>query len=230
MQYCVYDFVTNHDYSQRRVARFGYCDMALFIGNQVADTQARLELIGIGADPKDMDRYSLLLAIEPHVPRPFGKTVVLPVNLGEACGFLLKPLNINWLPEPRFYPLPPAGDFRLDVQKEQKTAIFDFHQPGKQALDRVIEKWRQLLPENIQYFAIDVPVDFSGLGQLYDALSKHGFFMAGFLPYNYSDRLGFRFQFLAPSKVNFDGIKLFSENGRRLLRIVRDNYQRNRVI
>ena len=32
--------------------------MALFVGSQVSETQAKLEHLGIGEDPREMDRYS----------------------------------------------------------------------------------------------------------------------------------------------------------------------------
>ncbi|MDZ4662809.1 MAG: hypothetical protein SGJ18_14445 [Pseudomonadota bacterium] len=229
-QYCIYDFVTNHEFSQRLVSKFGYRDLALFLGSQVSETQARLSTLGIGQDAIDMDRYSLLVAVEPGVPHPFGKEISLPTQIGEATEFLLSPLGVTWVPISRFHPLMKEGDFSLKLQPEQKAAVFDFHKPGFQALEKIILKWRELLKDKYEYVAVDFPVNFSGLGQLYDILASHGFFMAGFVPYHYSTELAFRFQFLTPTKVSFDNIKMHSVDGRKLLAMVRADYERNTIL
>lgn len=229
-QYCIYDFVTNHPFTQKHVSRYGYHDLALCLGNQVSETQARLSDLGIGMDPKDMDRYSLLVAIAPGVEKPFGSEVCLPVPIGEATEFLLRPLNLRWVPAPRFHSLAREGDFTLALQPEQRAAYFDFFQPGLSAVHRIINQVQALLRDGYQYAGVDVPLEAPGLGQLYDILASHGFFMSGFIPYRYSARLAFRFQFLAPTKVSFDNIKLYSEGGRKLLELVRTDYERNRLL
>jgi len=230
MQYCVYDFVTNHDFSQRMVAKYGFSDLALLVGNQDSSLQAKLEELGIGKDPKEMDRYSLLVAVGPRVKHPFGTELILPTNIGESFGFLLKGLSLNWTPAPRFYPLAHGGDYSVKLQPEHQAAIFDLHQPGKQALTKLLEEWKGFLREGYIYGAIDVPIHHPGLGQVYDLVSKAGFFMAGFLPYQFSKQLCFRFQFLLPSKVNFAALKLHSETGKRLLAVVKENYERNQIL
>jgi hypothetical protein len=230
MQYCVFDLVTNHDFSQRLVSKYQSHETALFLGNQVSETQVKLSDLGIGSDPEDMDRYSLLVGIRPRVSHPFGQEIILPTNIGEACEFLLKPLNIKWVPTPRFYPLPTEGDYHSSLQPEQKAAIFDFYSPGRQSLNRIIDEWHRLLREGFQYIAIDFPLDVPGFGQMYDLLAKHGFFLAGFVPYHFSERLGFRLQFITPTQVNLEKIKVYSETGKKLLKMVRTNYERNVVL
>lgn len=227
MQYCVYDLVTNHDFSQRLVSKYGCREMALFLGNQVSSTQARLESLGMGKDPKETDRYALLVGVKAGQPHPFGKEVVLPPNIGEPCEFILKPLGVEWVPTPRFYPMPVQGEYSVSIQPEQKAAVFDFHKPGRTALKGVLNHWRQLLREGIQYVAVDIPLNVPGIGQIYDHLARHGFFMAGFIPYHYRDVLGIRFQFLLPTRVNFDEIKVFSPTAQKILKMVKDDYVRN---
>jgi hypothetical protein len=227
MQYCVYDFVTNHEYSQKQVAKYGSCDMALFVGSQVSDTQAKLEKLGIGVDSKEMDRYSILLGIKPETQFPFGKEVALPVNIGEMAEFILTPLGLSWVPAPRFYPLPLEGEFSKQMQPTQKAVIFDLFRPGYKALKAAVEEGRHLLRQGYCYCAIDMPLDNPGVGQTYDYLSKNGFFVSGFVPYRFSDRLGVRFQSIGPTRVAFDDIKVWSETARKLLEIVRKNYERN---
>jgi len=230
MRYCVYDFVTNHDFSQRLVSRYGSREMALYIGNQVSRTQAKLEKLGIGTDPKDMNRYSLLVAVSPRVEHPFGKEIILPANMGEMSEFILKPLGVNWVPAPRFYPLPSEGRYTVKVQPEQLSAVIDFVEPGRKAVEALIQDFRHLLREGIQYVGVDVPLCYPGIGQLYDLLAKHGFFIAGFIPYHNSASLGFRLQFIVPTKVAFDQLKLSTETGQRLLRMVRSDYERNSIL
>jgi hypothetical protein len=229
-QYCIYDFVTNHPFTQRHIARYGYHDLALCLGSQVSETQARLSELGIGADAADMDRYSLLVAVASGVSKPFGSEICLPVQIGEATEFLLKPLNLRWVPAPRFYPLSRGGEFVLNLQPEQKAAFFDLVSPGLGVVNPILERVKSLLADGYQYVAVDAPLDSPGLGQLYDLLAMHGFFMSGYVPYCYSSRLAFRFQFLAPTKVSFDNIKLFSNNAQKLLALVRSDYERNRLL
>lgn len=232
MQYCLFDLVTNHDRSQKHVAKHGPCELALFIGCQSRQTQARLERIGLGCDPEQMDRYSLLVALKPCVPYPFGREVTLPESLGAPFGYLLKPLGLSWAPAPRFQALPAGGRFRATYQEAQSAVIFDLEQPGRQAAEQIIEQWRGLLRDGYQYAAVDVPLPAAatgqqpeGLKQLHDLLGSNGFFAAGFVPYRLSDRLGFRFQAIAPAKVAFDKIMLVTEPARALLKLVRQDYE-----
>lgn len=230
MQYCFFDFVTNHDYSQRLVSRFGTVDLALFVGCQSKETQARLEKLGMGEDPKDMDRYSLLYGVIPRVQHPFGREVLLPNNLGELLGFLLKPLNLSWSPAPRFQLLQAQGAYQTQIQPTQSAVIFDLFDPGRVAVENILKEWQEFLRSGYQYAGIEVPLEAPGLGHLYDILCEHGFFIAGFVPYHFSNRLGIRFQSIGHTKVAFDKIKVSTDHGRRLLEIVKGNYERNQLL
>lgn len=230
MQYLLFDFVTNHDYSQRLINRYGTREMALFIGCQSKTTQARLEKIGIGEDPKDMDRYTILLSVLPMVEHPFGRKVLLPSSLGEPLGFLLPPLQVDWVPAPRFDPLLPAGSYKAQYQSAQGSVIFDLADPGMQAVREILKEWQELLRNGYQYAGVEVPLEASGIGVLYDMLAEAGFFVSGFVPYRLSERLGFRFQAIGPTKVAFDKIRVHSEAARRLLDIIRNDYETNRLM
>lgn len=227
MQYCFFDFVTNHDYSQRLVAKYGTCDMAIFAGCQTSKTQAKLERLGIGKDPIASDRYSILLSITPGVPYPFGKELFLPNNIGEMFGFLLKPLNIAWFPASRFNTLDQNGEYEMHLEPAQQSVVFDFVKPGFKAAKSIVNDWHELMKEGYQYAAVDVELSEPGLGQLYDFLSGHGFFVSGFIPYRRSDKLGFRFQALAPTKVDFSEIKVYSKTAKKLLEVIKSDYERN---
>lgn len=230
MQYCFFDFVTNHDFSQRFVSRYGACDLSLFVGCQSKATQAKLEKLGLGIDPPEMDRYSLLFSVLPRVKHPFGKEILLPNGLGETLDFLLKPLNLSWSPAPRFELLPPEGDYQTHFQLAQNSVVFDLFSPGRAAVDRILREWHQLMRNGYQYAAVEVPLDAPGIGNLYDIFSSEGFFIAGFIPYHFTDRLGFRFQAIGPTKVAWDDIKVHTENGKRLLNLIRQSYERNGLL
>lgn len=230
MQYCFFDFVTNHDFSQRFVSRFNTCDLALFVGCQSKATQAKLEKLGLGIDPPEMDRYSLLFSILPRVKYPFGREILLPSGLGDALDFLLKPLNLSWSPAPRFELLPPGGDYQAKYHAQQNAVVFDLHQPGRAAVDRILREWHQCLRNGYQYAGLEVPLDAPGIGNLYDILAGEGFFIGGFVPYHFSDRLGFRFQTIGPTKVAWDDIKVHTPSAKRLLELIRENYERNEIL
>lgn len=227
MQYCFFDFVTNHDFSQKHISKYGIRDMALFVGCQAKATQARLEKLGIGRDPADMDRYTILLSIIPGVERPFGKTIKLPQGLGESLEFLLKPLNLAWLPEPRFSALPGGGKYGSKCSPLQSAVSYDLESPGRTALGELLAGWRELLRNGYQYASVDIPLGSPGLGNAHNLLAADGFFIAGLVPYRYSDKLAFRFQAVAPSRIALDKIKVASENSKRLLEIIKADYQRN---
>jgi hypothetical protein len=227
MHYILFDFVTNHDLSQRLVWKYNPCELALFIGCQTKATQCKLEKLGLGEDSPEMDRYSLLYAIQPRVPQPFGPYVQLPGNLGEMLGFLLEPLGLQWYPAPRFDVLPSDGEYQTHFQPSQSAAVFDLIRSGRRAVDRLLGDWSALLRNGYQYAAVEVALSEPGLGNLYDALSEAGFFVAGFVPYHYSDKLALRFQALGPTKVAFDDIKVFSSRSQKLLAVIRENYERN---
>jgi hypothetical protein len=227
MQYCFFDFVTNHDRSQRVIARHGTRDMAIFVGCQSGETQARLEKLGMGEDPEDMDRYSLLYSIIPCVTHPFGREVSLPLSIGERFAFLLEPFGLAWTPESRFSALPAHGAFRTSYQPQQNAVVFDLHDPGREAADGIAATWQQLLRNGYQYAAVDVPLRAPGLGNLYDKLAGSGFFAAGFIPYRNSAELAFRFQALGPTKVAWDSIRLSTDPARRLLQLIREDHERH---
>jgi hypothetical protein len=227
MQYCLCDCVTNHSFSQRHVAKFGGTELALYAGCQSRETQARLERLGLGKDPEGMLRYSLLVSVIPRTEHPFGERIVLPENIGERFGFLLKPVGLSWCPAPRFQALPPKGAFSRSTSRAQSAALFTMHEPGLEAAEDIAAEWRELLRDGFEYAAVEVPLYVPGLGQLYDLLSSQGFFASGFAPYQCSAHLGFRFQALGPTKVAFDQIKVATENGKKLLAAVRRDYETN---
>jgi hypothetical protein len=227
MEYCIFDFVTNHDYSQKIVSRYGSKEMALGLGCQFSDTQAKLEALGIGKDPKESDRYSLLIAVRPSKAFPFGKDVTLPVHLGEMFEFLLSNLGMTWIPAPRFFPLAREGAFTKWLQESQKAVYFDLHTPGFRAIKEIIREWRHLLRLHYKYAAIDIPLDLPGVGQAFDYLVEHGFFVSGFVPYHNSNRLAFRVQSLGVMRLNFDEIKIATKTGQILLEVVRTGYERS---
>lgn len=224
MQYCFFDFVTNHELSQRHVAKYGSCDLALFVGCQNRETQARLPKLGLGKDP-DAARYSLLISVLPKTARPFGRELSLPENIGGPYGFLLKPLGLSWSPAPRFSVLPETGRYATSCSNAQSAVVFDLEEPGLSAVESILEEWRGLMRGGYQYAAIDIPLDRPGAGPLYDRLSSEGFFAAGFVPYRFTDRLGFRFQSLGPTKVAWDSIKVASEPAKKLLKLIRQDYE-----
>ncbi len=230
MSYCFYDTVTNHDYSQRLISRYGSCEIALFVGSQVSETQAKLQRLGLGQDPQGMDRYSILLAVHPQTQSPFGKEVLLPTNVGDFAETILTPLGMKWIPSPRFYPLSRDGLYKTTLQETQKAVIFDLEIPGRAAALRILDEWRTLMHSGYEYAAVEVSLEHSGIGQLYDLLAKNGFFIAGLIPYHYSSQLGVRFQSLGPTRVAFDQIKVHSPTAKRLLEIVREDYERNRIL
>lgn len=227
MSYCIVDFVTNLDYTQKALVPYHPAELALFVGCQTSKTQARLEALGIGEDPKATDRYTLLLAVLPGVDHPFGREITLPANLGEMLGFLLDPLRIDWNPTSRFDYLPAGGEYRTRLDPPQSAVIFDMERPGRGALEAVRAEWHGLLRHGYRYGAVEVPVDEPGLEHVHDFLSEHGFFIAGFVPYHDSARLGMRFQALGPGLVDFSEIKVVTPGAKRLLDVVRASYERS---
>jgi hypothetical protein len=228
-QYCYFDFVTNHDRSQRFVHRYNPADLAIFVGCQSKSTQARLERLGMGQDPTETDRYSLLYSVLPRVEHPFGTHVSLPNNLGEMLGFLLKPLNLKWQPSARFEQLAKDGEHHTKLQPNQNAVIFEMGAPGRSSLDKILAEWAKLLRSDYEYAAVDVPVDRPGLAHVYDKLAANGFFVAGFVPYRSSERLAIRFQAMGLRKLSFDEIKVYSPTAKALLDVIRSNHERNRL-
>jgi hypothetical protein len=221
MQYCFFDFVTNHDLSQTLISRYGTADMALLVGCQTKATQASLKRLGLGADPEDMDRYTILFSIIPRVRHPFGKEIALPESIGAEFEFLLKPLSLEWVPEPRFSMLDPGGEYSFQYQPGQSAVIFDLANPGRAAAGKLLGEWADLLKNGCRYAAVDAPAGKPGLGQLYEILTDHGFSVAGFMPYKYSDKLAVRFQATAPVRLALDKIKVASGSARKLLEMAR---------
>ncbi len=230
MHYCFFDFVTNHVLSQKLVSEYNPCEVALHVGCQGMKTQAKLEELGIGEDPHESNRFSILYSVIPKIPKPFEEEVLLPNNIGEMTGFLLKPLNVTWSPAPRFNLLEEGGSYRMGCEPLQASVLFDLEEPGLTAMDNIIKDWREHKKEGYQYAAVEVPLDKFGLGTIYDMLAEQGFFIAGFVPYHHSSRLAFRFQALASAKVDFNEIKLYTEQARALAAVIKEDYERNHAV
>ena len=229
-RYQEFHIVTNHDFTQRRCAVYGVHETALFVGAQSRETQAKLERLGIGADPEDMDRYSVFKGVLPRCESPFGKEIHLPEALGEMLGFLLPRLGLTWLPAPRFDQLPQGGDVIATFEETQSSVHFDFVKTGREALQRIIHDWSLHLRNGYEYAAVDIPVKNRGLSQIYEALASHGFFVGGFVPFHHGEELAIRFQTVGPTKVAFHKIRAYSENAQRLLRVIQSDYERNQVL
>ncbi|MBL7544888.1 MAG: hypothetical protein JNL11_13810 [Bdellovibrionaceae bacterium] len=230
MSYCIFDFVTNHDFTQKLVSRYGSVDMALLIGCQSKENQASLARLGLGQDPDEMDRYSLLLSLSPRQAHPFGQMISLPTHIGENFSTVLQSLGLTWQPSPRFDHLGRDGEFLAHRQPSQKAIIFDLYKPGRAALQRMVNVWQQLVREGYQYAGVNVPISAPGLAYVYDFLSTKGFFIGGLIPYRNSHELGFRFQALGPTRVGFDQIKVYTHTSQQLLRAVKDDFLRNTLI
>lgn len=226
-QYMFLDFVTNHNYTQKHISKYNVIDSAIMVGHQSKKTQAKLEKLGIGKDSEEMLRYTILHSIKPGIKNPFGNHLYLPYSIGDNIDFMLEPLGLSWSPIPRFYPLPQKGDWNFSFNIEQQSIHFDFFMPGHQAVKTLLNKWSDFLKNGYQYASVDVPLDKPGLGILYDILAENGFFLSGLVPYKMGDQLCFRFQALTHTKVAFDDIKILSQNGKKLLSVIKDDYQRN---
>lgn len=225
MQYCLFDFVTNHDLSQKHIAKYGYRELALFVGCQSSKTQARLPRLGLGPDPEGMDRYSILLAVIPTVQHPFGRKVTLPEDIGETFGFLLAPLGVEWTPASRFQPLPPGGRYNTRLDPAQSAVHFDLVEPGAKAIEEIAREWGDLVRDGYEYAGVETSVEVPASGAVYDCLASHGFFAAGFIPYGAPGRLGFRFQAVGPADVAIDKIKVATGASKKLLELVRKDFE-----
>lgn len=230
MSYALFEYVTNHDISQRMVGQYGTHDLALNAGCQLSETQARLSHLGLGTDAPDMDRYSILLGVKAQVENPFGHEVHLPIPIGEMLGFVLAPLGIEWTPSSRFDSLTTDGSYSKSANPFQKSVHFELDVPGVEAIRRLISEWRHLLKNDYQYCSVDIPINAKGLGQAFDLISSSGFFVAGFVPYKWGETLSIRLQSTGPQKIAFDDIKIASQTGKRLLEVVRESYERNRIL
>ncbi len=230
MDYCIFDMVTNHLISQREVFNYPACVMCLNVGVQGSTTQASLKKLGIGTDAEDMDRYSILMAVRLGVPHPFGETVTLPPNLGEALDFLLTPLGVRWVPSSRFSSIPRTGSYQTKLDSIQKSVFFDLEAPGLDAVTSLIDDWKYYIRLGNLYGAVDVPLDQPGLGSAYERLCRAGFFLAGLIPYRHTGRLALRLQCLGPTRVSWENIKIHGAQANQLLQLVRSDHERNSLI
>ncbi len=229
MAFTFYDCVCNHDLSQRLIVREGGIDTALFVGCQSASRQAKLSKIGLGEDPKGMLRYSLLYMVLKQRAAPFGKQVFLPLNIGEKIGFVLDELGITWIPSTRFSGTrgPNQGQYLVRTQPEQQAVYFDFLEPGFGVINQLLSEWKDFLRDGFEYCCVDIPIESSSLGVVHNYLCENGFFISGFVPYRNSTRLAVRLQSLAPTRVAFDEIKVFSPLAQKLRESVRQDFERN---
>jgi hypothetical protein len=232
MQYCFFDFVTNHHISQRELSHYGVRDLALLIGCQSRATQASLEKLGLGYDSREMARYTLLYSILPRVDKPFGDVVRLPSQLGEMFEDTLKQIGLKWEPTSRFDFLSEDGAETQTRLVEQNAVVFRVEKSGLQSIERILSQWSDLMREGYQYCGVDLLLSQPGLGQAYDILASSGFCVGGFLPVIREGHveLAFRMQAIGPTKVAFDDIKLFSESSKSLLKIIRADHERNSII
>lgn len=229
IQFCIYDFVTNHDYSQKLVAKYGFRELAIDIGSQSPQLQAKMDRLGLGEDSSEMDRYSLLIATESFSENPFGKHVYVPSCLSEIASIVLPPLGLQWHHESRFSPLAKGGQVIKTIHNEQKSIHFTISESGSDALRKVLQDWSHYAKLGFEYASVDVDLGQPGLGQIRDVLASYGFFIGGFVPFNMSRQLGFRFQTVL-KRVAFDHIKIATQTGQQILQLIRQDYEQNKIL
>lgn len=227
-----YDFVTNHAHTQRLVHRLATPshaphETALMVANQSGATQARLERFGMHAEDNEADRYSILYAMEPNSPLPFGNLVTLPTSLGEIADLVLEPLGIHWKPTPRFSRLSRGGHYTTATKPLQRAVEFRVDDLGRSAVDGIVNEWNALRRDGYLHASIDIPLDLTGLGQALGLLARQQFFWAGFMPFADSPRLAFRVQAIAPAHFDFGAIETHSPVARSLVELVQREYERN---
>jgi hypothetical protein len=231
MRMCVFDCVTNIDFSQRLIVKHAGVETALLVGCQTKSTQARLAHLGLGPDPEAMERYSLLMLVKaPPGHSAFQGPVRLPASMGSPLDAILGALQLDWEPTSRCDVLSAGGSFELSRDARQASFHFNLDLPGRDALHSVIERKRDLFRDGDRYCSVDLPADARGLGAAHDILAGHGFFLAGLVPYRMTARLGIRLQALAPTQVGFPQIKVYSPLAQQLLTIVRKDYERQEEV
>ncbi len=229
MLYQVVHYTTNHDFAQRRASPYGSHEICVDVGCLSKEAQAKLQRFGLN-DAGDVDRYTLITAVLPRTASPFGYEIQLPENLGEMLGFLLGPLGLSWTPASRFDSIPTGGHYEVSFEQQQSAVFFDFVRPGRDALLRIADDWHAYLRDGYQYAAVDIPLRSHGLSQIYEVLGSHGFFAGGFVPYRNGGGLALRLQAVGAAKVDFDKIHAFTPNAKRLLEVVRNDYERNHIL
>ena len=231
MRMCVFDCVTNIDFSQRLIVKHAGVETALLVGCQTKATQARLAHLGLGPDPEAMERYSLLMLVKaPPGRSAFQGPVRLPASMGSPLDAILSALQLDWEPTSRCDVLSAGGSFALSRDGRQASFHFNLDLPGRDALLSIIERKRDLFRDGDRYCSVDLPADARGLGAAHDILAGHGFFLAGLVPYRMTARLGVRLQALAPTQVGFPQIKVYSPLAQQLLTIVRKDYERQEQV
>lgn len=231
MRMSVFDCVTNIDFSQRLIVKHAGVETALFVGCQSKATQAKLSHLGLGPDPESMERYSLLMLVRaPRGKTAFDGPIRLPSSLGAPLEPVLEALGLDWEPASRCDVLPTGGAFEHVQDSRQQSSHFYLDVPGGEAVRALVERKRELFRSGERYCSVDLPVDARGLGATHDWLAQNGFFLAGLVPYRMSAAAGVRLQSLAPTRVGFPHIKVHSPLARRLLEVVRRDYERQEGI
>jgi len=225
-RYFFFDFVTNHIYSQKLISAYGCIDTALMLGCQSARTQARLSRLGLGDEPANTDRFSILYGIIPAKDKAFGEEIILPENIGKLLGFLIEPLGLSWVPASRYDAPAQQGAYEFSRKPEQEAVYFDCHEPGIEAVQGIIRDWDHLKKENYVYAAVDLPIEPPGLARLFELLASRDFFVAGIVPHANTEKLALRMQAIGPKKLDFSEIRLFGANAQRLLQIIRQQHER----
>lgn len=220
-EYLIIDFVTNHLLTQKFVAPFGSLDTALFLGCQTKETQANLERLGLGENPEEMDRYSLLYSIVPLRERPFGTEIELPGSVGSLLEPIVTSLGLEYRSEPRFHSTEALGAFSETIGDIQQAVSFDMHEPGLKCTEDLLERWQELKRTGTIYASVDIPLGTVPIGQIYDRLREGGFFLSGLVPTQASRSLSLRLQSLAPTRVDLDSLQLLSPNAQTLREIIR---------
>ncbi len=230
MLYCVYErlaaelgiaetwgeAVCNHVYMQKTVRRYKHIETALEIDLMPAETYAK--------EKSSSGRVTSLSAFRSHISRPH--TVYLPTVYEKALRSIYSELDDRRTIEV-CGGTPPAG-----TCSRAAWEVFEFPGVVRIAVTAIGEDFEsyfnglenEILTGKIKVVQVSVNLGCPWVGRAVEALRGRGYFIGGILP-RWFDEDALLMQKIV-GRPNWEGIHLFSDWARELLRIVKNDWEK----
>ena len=208
--------VCNHIFAQKGTAKAGWITQAIEVDLMPAEAYDK--------EKSASGRVTALLDFKTLKPKPH--TVYLPKVCEESMRFIYSGLDDDRdlllsqdnLPSP--------------IKTEIKTQVFDFaqvarlavHDAGADFENTFDEQEKTVLEKGMAVIQVWLKLSWPWVGQAVDVLRKRGYFLGGVLP-RWFDVDGMLMQKVI-GKPNWEGIQLYSDRAKKILEMVKGDWQR----
>jgi len=211
--------VCNHIFAQKGTASAGWITQAVEVDLMPAEAYDK--------EKSASGRVTALLDFKTLRPKPH--TIYLPAAYKETLQFLYSGLDDRRDIQSTAEETPPHSvtDIRAQVFDFAKVIRLAVHEAGVDFKDVLDKEEKSALGKGVVVLQVWLKLSWPWIGRVVDILRKRGYFVGGILP-RWFDVDGMLMQKII-GKPNWEGIQLFSDRAKKILELVKMDWQQVQV-